>query len=134
MARNLDQSLTDRDVPADRDVSGGAKPTAQLANRVEEAVAAAAVLAEETGGLGRPGRPVNRRSPFFVGMAAAAGVAVTYGLVELTIRARSGLPPPGHQLSQQTIRSSTSRRRLTRNSVVGTVWRALTTGAGKTPR
>ena len=51
----------------------------------------AAVVAEETGGLGTPGRPMNRRSPFFIGMAAAAGVAVTFGLVELTIRARSVL-------------------------------------------
>ena len=49
------------------------------------------MLAEATGGLGAPGRPMNRRSPFFIGMAAAAGVAVTYGLVELTIRARSVL-------------------------------------------
>src|ERR1022692_116844 len=60
-------------------------------DRLNEAVEAAAVLAEETGGLGAPGRPMNRRSPFFIGMAAAAGVAVTYGLVELTIRARSVL-------------------------------------------
>ncbi len=58
---------------------------------MERAVAAAAAIAEETGGLGRLGRPMNRRSPFFVGMAAAAGVAVTYGLVELLIRARSVL-------------------------------------------
>lgn len=34
---------------------------------------------------------MNKRSPFFVGMSAAAGVAVTYGLVELLIRARSVL-------------------------------------------
>ncbi len=34
---------------------------------------------------------MNRRSPFFIGMAAAAGVAVTYALAELTIRARSVL-------------------------------------------
>ena len=60
-------------------------------DRLNEAVEAAAVLAEATGGLGAPGRPMNRRSPFFIGMAAAAGVAVTYGLVELTIRARSVL-------------------------------------------
>jgi predicted PurR-regulated permease PerM len=59
--------------------------------RIHEAVEEAAALAEETGGLGRPGRPMNRRSPFFIGMAAAAGVAVTYALVELTIRARSVL-------------------------------------------
>jgi predicted PurR-regulated permease PerM len=59
--------------------------------RLNEAVEAAAVLAEATGSLGAPGRPMNRRSPFFIGMAAAAGVAVTYGLVELTIRARTVL-------------------------------------------
>jgi predicted PurR-regulated permease PerM len=60
-------------------------------NRMQETVDEAAALAEETGGLGSPGRPVNRRSPFFIGMSAAAGVAVTYGLAELTIRARSVL-------------------------------------------
>jgi predicted PurR-regulated permease PerM len=58
---------------------------------MKQAVDQAASIAEETGGLGRLGRPMNRRSPFFVGMAAAAGVAVTYGLVELVIRARSVL-------------------------------------------
>ncbi len=40
-------------------------------------------MAEETGGLGTPGRPVNRRSPFMIGMTGALGVAVAYGLVEL---------------------------------------------------
>jgi predicted PurR-regulated permease PerM len=60
-------------------------------SRVQEAVDAAAAVAEQTGGLGKPGRAMNRRSPFFVGMTAAAGVAVTYGLVELLIKARSTL-------------------------------------------
>src|ERR1700691_2645427 len=60
-------------------------------DRVEEAVAEAAEIAEETGGLGELGRPGNRRSPLFIGLAAAAGVAVTYGLVELTVTARSVL-------------------------------------------
>jgi predicted PurR-regulated permease PerM len=60
-------------------------------DRVNEAVQAAHELAEETGGFGIPGRPLDRRSPFFVGMAAAAGVAVTIGLVELIIHARSVL-------------------------------------------
>ena len=32
---------------------------------------------------------MNRRSPFYIGLAGAAGVAVTYGLVELLIRSRS---------------------------------------------
>ena len=60
-------------------------------SRVQEAVDAAAAVAEETGGLGKPGRSMNPRSPFFVGLVGAAGVAVTYGLVELLIRARSTL-------------------------------------------
>lgn len=41
--------------------------------------------------LGKPGRQFDWHSPFFVGMAAAAGVAVTYGLVELVVFARDML-------------------------------------------
>jgi predicted PurR-regulated permease PerM len=41
--------------------------------------------------IGRPGKALNRRSPFFIGMSATAGVAVTYGIVELIVRARSVL-------------------------------------------
>jgi predicted PurR-regulated permease PerM len=59
--------------------------------RMREAAQGAAAQAEETGGLGRLGRPMDRRSPFFIGLAGAAGVAVTIGLVELVIRARSVL-------------------------------------------
>jgi predicted PurR-regulated permease PerM len=58
---------------------------------MQEAVDVAAAEAQETGGFGRPGKPLDRRSPFFIGMAAAAGVAVTYGVAELVIRARSVL-------------------------------------------
>jgi predicted PurR-regulated permease PerM len=58
---------------------------------MQEALQSAAAVADETGGLGTPGRPMNRRSPFFVGMTAAAGVAVTYGVVELVAKARSVL-------------------------------------------
>jgi predicted PurR-regulated permease PerM len=43
------------------------------------------------GGLGKPGKPLNARSPFMVGMMGAAGVAVTFGLVELFLRATSVL-------------------------------------------
>jgi len=32
---------------------------------------------------------MNRRSPFYMGLTGAAGVAVTFGLVELLIRSRS---------------------------------------------
>ncbi len=56
---------------------------------MEEAVERAAAIAGETGGLGRPGRPMNRRSPFFVGAVGAAGVAVTAGVIEAVIHAGS---------------------------------------------
>jgi predicted PurR-regulated permease PerM len=59
--------------------------------RIQEALETAAAVAEQTGGLGTPGRPINRRSPFMVGLAGAFGVAVTYGLVELVIKARGVL-------------------------------------------
>jgi hypothetical protein len=39
--------------------------------------------------MGEPGRPINRPSPFYIGLTGAAGVAVTYELVELFARSRS---------------------------------------------
>ncbi|MBM9468412.1 AI-2E family transporter [Nakamurella leprariae] len=36
---------------------------------------------------GRPGRPFNWRSPFFIGVTATAGVAVTYGAIHLAMLA-----------------------------------------------
>ena len=60
-------------------------------DRIQEALETAAEVAERTGGLGTPGRPVNRRSPFMIGLTGALGVAVAYGLIELLIRARSVL-------------------------------------------
>jgi predicted PurR-regulated permease PerM/uncharacterized protein YjbJ (UPF0337 family) len=81
----------DRVEQAEDRVEQAAEQMEEAEDRMQEAVDAAAAMAEETGGLGSPGRPVNRRSPFFIGMSAAAGVAVTYALVELTIRARSVL-------------------------------------------
>jgi predicted PurR-regulated permease PerM len=59
--------------------------------RIQEALDTAAEVAEKTGGLGSPGRPVNRRSPFMIGLMAAFGVAVAYGLIELIVKARSVL-------------------------------------------
>jgi predicted PurR-regulated permease PerM len=91
-ASSLAQGLTSEDPedqPAPRPAGGDRAP--EPPDHMQRAVEAAAAIAEETGGLGRLGRPMNRRSPFFVGMAAAGGVAVTYGLVELLIRARSVL-------------------------------------------
>ena len=59
--------------------------------RIQEALEQAAEVAEKTGGLGTPGRPVNRRSPFMIGLTAAFGVAVAYGLIELVLKSRSVL-------------------------------------------
>jgi predicted PurR-regulated permease PerM len=70
---------------------GGVLTEDQAENLMQEAVELAEAVAEQTGGLGEPGRPLDKRSPFFIGMAAAAGVAVTYGLAELVIRARGVL-------------------------------------------
>ena len=50
---------------------------------VAEAEQIAADLSSQERPLGEPGRRFNRRSPFYIGMAAAAGVAITYGAVEL---------------------------------------------------
>ena len=66
-----------------------AEANAEADPPIREAVQQAERMAEETGGLGRPGRPLNRRSPFFIGMTAAAGVAITIGLIELLLKAGS---------------------------------------------
>ena len=41
--------------------------------------------------LGRPGKPLDRRSPFFIGLSGAAGVAVMAGIVEMIIAVRDVL-------------------------------------------
>ncbi len=70
---------------------GDSEPGMAPMREAARAAASQAEETEETGGLGRLGRPMDRRSPFFIGMAGAAGVAVTIALVELSIRARSVL-------------------------------------------
>ena len=73
------------------DNPSGEPAATQPGDRMHEAVEAAATIAEGTGSLGAPGRPMNRRSPFFVGMAGAAGVAVTFAVIELILKAGSVL-------------------------------------------
>jgi predicted PurR-regulated permease PerM len=64
----------------------GEEPLADKnADIVAAAEAEAEALREDTPVLGTPGPPMNRRSPFMIGMLAAAGVAVTYGLVQLAV-------------------------------------------------
>ena len=41
--------------------------------------------------LGRPGKPLDRRSPFLIGMSATAGAAVAIGVVEMIVTVRDVL-------------------------------------------
>ena len=54
---------------------------------VAEAEAIAAEISTKEHPMGVLGRRFNRRSPFFIGMTAAAGVAVTYAVVQLIVLA-----------------------------------------------
>lgn len=98
-------------------------------NPVEEAAKVAAEQAEETGGLGRLGQPMDRRSPLFIGMAGAAGVAITIALLELAIRARSVLVLIGLALfiaaGLDPVVSWLTRRRVPRWAAVVIVLLAL---------
>lgn len=53
----------------------------------EAAEAEARALSEEQPSLGPPGPPLNRRSPYLVGLLGAAGVATTYILLQVMLRA-----------------------------------------------
>jgi predicted PurR-regulated permease PerM len=68
-----------------------AQPHEDEEGAIAEAEAAAQELKSDEQPLGPPGRPVNRRSPFMVGMIGAAGVAVTYVLAQLIISTRDVL-------------------------------------------
>ena len=58
---------------------------------VAEAEVEAARVSTEEEPLGPPGPRLNRRSPFLIGLSAAAGVAVAAGVVELVLTARQML-------------------------------------------
>jgi predicted PurR-regulated permease PerM len=96
---------------------------------VAEAEAEAAVISTEAAPLGRPGRPMDHRSPFFIGMAAAAGVAVTVLAVELVIVARETLVLMGLALfiavGLEPAASWLARRRVPRWAAVLVVFLVL---------
>ncbi|TDV57878.1 AI-2E family transporter [Actinophytocola oryzae] len=60
----------------------------QAEGPVAEAEAEAAQISEPDQPFGAIGKRFNRKSPFLIGMAAAAGVAVTYGLVLMLVGLR----------------------------------------------
>jgi len=69
----------------------GGPGTVHARDPAREEVGPPASMDPGTGGLGRPGRPINRRSPFFIGMTAAAGVAITAAFIALILKAGSVL-------------------------------------------
>ena len=97
--------------------------------RVDEPAKVTAEQPEETGGLGQLGRPMDRRSPVFIGMAGAAGVAITIALLELATRARSVLVLIGLALfiaaGLDPVVSWLTRRRVPRWAAVVIVLLAL---------
>jgi predicted PurR-regulated permease PerM len=91
-AREAERDAADLGESAADDANQPGTATDEAESRVQEAVEAAHEMADKSeGGMGRPGRQVNRRSPFWIGMSGALGVAVTFGLVELFIRSRTVL-------------------------------------------
>jgi predicted PurR-regulated permease PerM len=67
------------------------QPHAPDEGPVAEAEEIAARMKSEDQPLGTPGKPLDRRSPFLIGMVGAAGVAVTVGLVLMISAARDVL-------------------------------------------
>lgn len=60
-----------------------AQPHTEDEGPVAEAEQQAAEMTSPEQPLGEPGKKFDRRSPFFIGLAGSAGVAVTYGAVHL---------------------------------------------------
>jgi predicted PurR-regulated permease PerM len=85
-----------RSGPGDSDPAAGhnaliAQPHTEAEGPIADAEAAVAQISTEEHPLGPPGRPLNGRSPFLMGMGAAAGVAVIIGVVAMIITARGVL-------------------------------------------
>jgi predicted PurR-regulated permease PerM len=69
------------------DLDTGGEPAEPIA----QAEDAAARISTDDQPLGQPGRPMDRRSPFFIGLFGALGVGVAYGLFQLLVSARDVL-------------------------------------------
>jgi len=60
----------------------------QAAAAADEATAAAAVSGEREFPYGRPGRPLRRTSPFYIGFIGGLGVLAAYAIVQALVQAR----------------------------------------------
>ena len=85
-ADDQEEQAAAEQVPATSPLLDEVKPDHPVREAIEDADAE-----RRAGGLGKPGKPLNARSPFMVGMMGALGVAVTIGLVELFLKATSVL-------------------------------------------
>jgi predicted PurR-regulated permease PerM len=85
-AEDQEDQAAEEQVPATSPLLDEVKPDHPVREAIEDAEAE-----RRAGGLGKPGKPLNARSPFMVGMMGALGVAVTIGLVELFLKATSVL-------------------------------------------
>jgi predicted PurR-regulated permease PerM len=89
----LGEDDPDSGVVASRDaeaLSGQGSP-ADGDEAIDSAETVAAEARSDNAPMGRPGRRLNRRSPYLLGLLGAAGVATTYGLIQLLVAARSVL-------------------------------------------
>ena len=77
--------------PSSADTSPDSESEVQPIDPMAEAEREAAALATPVRPLGEPGPRFDRRSPFFIGLSAAAGVAVTYAVIEVLLAARGML-------------------------------------------
>lgn len=68
-----------------------ALPHSEAEGPIAEAERAAGHAADDDHPLGEPGRPLDRRSPFMIGLIGSAGVAVTAGLVLILVNSWSAL-------------------------------------------
>jgi hypothetical protein len=68
-----------------------AQPHSEEEGPVAEAEVIAAEMSSDEQPLGSLGRRFNRRSPFYIGLTSAAGVAVTYGIVRVVVAVSSML-------------------------------------------
>jgi predicted PurR-regulated permease PerM len=90
------ERAAERDHPRDRVTAPGHHPRVALPHTeaegpIAEAERIAALTAADDRPHGEPGRPLDRRSPFMIGLIGSAGVAVTAGFVWIVLSAWSAL-------------------------------------------
>jgi predicted PurR-regulated permease PerM len=101
----------------------GVQPPSRAEDRGAAAEASQLTTAQQA--LGQPGKPLDRRSPFFIGLSGAAGVAVLVGIVEMIITVRGVLVLIGLALflaiGLEPAVSALARRKVPRWAAVITV-------------